>query len=205
MALALGLACAVMPGTAHAQAEGGPVLGLPIVVKENGWARYATTTEDGEPAELVFKVGSPGSHKNQQGRWILLEVEIPQVGRVGMDFLVVGGNFTPQNFALVRTRMPGQPTREGVPNKLRGELPKPTVVRKGTEQVAGQTVPVTEYAFSRGTTATWSPSVPGVGFTRVTGSQSMRLVAFGVGGDPWKSAQNKPIWPTEKKKPAPQP
>jgi hypothetical protein len=43
--------------------------------------------------------------------------------------------------------------------------------------------------------------VPPLGITRVTGSQPLELVAFGVGGDPWKGVQLAPVWPEDR--PAP--
>jgi hypothetical protein len=192
LALALVLACAVVPGRAHAQLEGGPVLGLPIVVKEGGWARYLTQTEEGEPAELVIQVGAPGSYKGRRGRWLQLQVHMPEVGRITVEFLVVGGFFGPRNLALARVRMPGQPMRESAPEAQAEELPAPRMIGKSTERLAGKLLPITQYAFQRGTTASWSPLVPGVGLTRVTGAQPLRLLAFGVGGDPWKDAQPLP-------------
>ncbi|XXF80592.1 hypothetical protein P2318_12830 [Myxococcaceae bacterium GXIMD 01537] len=204
--LALALACAVVPGAAVAQVEdAGTVVGLPIVVKEGGWARYTTENEDGEPVELAIRVGPTGDHKGRSGRWLIMETHMPEVGRVSMEFLVVGPIFDFPNFALVRARMPGQPAKEAVPEKPPKTTSKPQVLRKASEQVAGQSIPIVEYEMVRGQRAVWSPSVPGLGLVRVKGEGKFDLVAFGVGGDPWKSAAVAPIWPKEEEKKAPSP
>jgi hypothetical protein len=194
--LALALACAVLPSAAQAQGSSGGMLGLPIVVKENGWARYLVDNE-GEPTEVVFRVGSAETHKGKPGRWLILEMNVPELGRLAIDFLVVGGRFGPGNIPRVRVRMPGQPARDAVPENSGGKLPKPQVVKKLSEQIAGQMLAVTEYSFGDGTIAGWSPSVPGVGLTRVVGPEPLKLVAFGVGGDPWKGANVLPAWPVD--------
>lgn len=199
--LMLALACAWGPTAAHAQGNGwSGFLDLPLVVKEGGWARYAATTDQGEPAEVVVKVGPAERHKGKMGRWIIVEADVPEVGRVVLEFLVVGKLFTAKNLVKARARMPGQPAEEAEPTHTGAEPYTPKELRKGREQIDGRTVSITEYAFPGGMTATWSPDVPGLGITRTTGPESMRLVAFGVGGDSWKGAATKPLWPVDSSK-----
>jgi hypothetical protein len=196
----LALACAVVPWEARAQADGG-MLGLPLVVQENGWARYAVESRQGVPTEVVFKVGATESHKGKAGRWILFELFMPEVGRVVIEFLVAGEQFAPSNVLRMRVRMPNQPAKEAKPAADASvPLPKPKVTRKGPEDVAGKRIEVTEYSYPDGTVAGWSPAVPGLGLTRMAGVQNIRLLAFGVGGDPWKGAKIEPIWPDDKRK-----
>jgi hypothetical protein len=182
---------------AHAQGHSqGGLLGLPLVIKEGGWARYEGMSSEG-PTQFVFKVGGPGRHGGKSGRWILLEIDVPVTGRLSIQFLVAGERFIPSNVLLLRVVAPGQPPQESTDafssDGFAGQ--KPRVVRQGTKTIAGRKLQITEYAFPEGFTAEWSPSVPGVGLTRVTGEQSFHLVAFGVGGDPWKGAAQAPAWP----------
>ncbi|MET0402721.1 MAG: hypothetical protein ABW123_09970 [Cystobacter sp.] len=183
----------VMP-TASAQ-DG--MLGLPLVVQKSGWARYATQSSEG-PTEVVFKVGPSGTHKGKKGQWLLMEVDAPGVGRITLHFLVAGGRFTPDNLLLVRTEVPGEKTQESEPPKddAAQALPPLKRLRKHVVKVAGRELEVTEYALGEALTAGWSPSVPGLGLTSISGDNPMRLVAFGVGGDPWKGAgPGLPLWP----------
>jgi hypothetical protein len=60
---------------------------------------------------------------------------------------------------------------------------------------------VSEYVFPDGSRAGWSPSVPGLGVTRMSGVQTLRLVAFGVGGDPWKGAKSEAPVPKAPRRP----
>ncbi len=197
------LACAGMvPAAAQAQGNRwGGMLDLPLVVKEQGWARYAVTTNEGEPAEVVVKVGAPDRHKGKAGRWIAVETNMPEVGKVTLEMLVVGKLFTPMNLVKARARMPGQPAQESEPKGTPAKPYTPRVIKTGTEQVVGQTLSVTEYGFPEGMTAVWSAAVPGLGIVRTTGQQPMRLVAFGVGGDPWKGSVIKPVWPVDSARP----
>jgi hypothetical protein len=176
------------------------LVGLPLVTQKDGWARYVAESSEG-PTEVVFKVGEPGSHKGRKGRWVILEVDAPGVGRISMHFLVAGGKFSPENLVVVRAYVPGQAPQESGPPA--GPLSQPPTKPLGThtETIAGRKLEVTEYAVGEETRVGWSPSVPPLGLAYVTGPQPMRLVAFGVGGDPWKGAgPGQPHWPEEKKK-----
>jgi hypothetical protein len=171
------------------------LVGLPLVTQKDGWARYTTESSDG-PTELVFKVGVPGSHQGKKGQWFILEVDGPGVGRIAVHFLVAGGTFSPENMLVVRTYVPGQQPQERDVPADPGSSPPLEVRGKRKETVAGRTLVVTEYSIGGEITAGWSPSVPGLGLTYLTGPRPMRLVAFGVGGDPWKGAgPGLPLWP----------
>lgn len=191
------------PGAVRAQdAAAGGMLGLPLVPQENGWARYATETEAG-PTEVVIRLGSADRHKGRQGRWILIEVHMPEVGRVGIHFLVAGERFLASNILKARVVVPSQPAQESDEplDTVSAVFSKPRLVKKGKERVAGRLLEVSEFAFEGGVTASWSPSVPPLGLTRVGGTQPLQLLAFGVGGDPWKGAQQAPVWPTDRPEP----
>jgi hypothetical protein len=184
---ALGLCLLALP----ARAQGGApdaMFGLPLVVKEGGWARYINTSPDG-PAQFVIKVGGPGKHEGRRGRWILLEMDAPTLGRIGFDFLVEGERFSTKSVVLMRLRVPGRPPSDTPrPFEAPGADRQPHPLRKLTEVVAGKKLEVSEYSYSGGITAQWAPAVPALGLVRVSGTQSFQLEAFGVGGDPWKSA-----------------
>lgn len=183
-----------------ASAQGGGMVGLPLVVQKNGWARYSAQSSEG-PTEVVFKVGEPGTHKGKKGHWFTLEVDAPGVGRVSVHFLVTGGRFSPENLLLVRTEVPGQAPQEKELSGSPGALPPLKLVRKHTETVAGRQLEVTEYTLGGQLHANWSPAVPGLGITSLDGNNPLKLVAFGVGGDPWKgSGSGLPLWPPEEKK-----
>lgn len=202
----LALAFALGPWAAHAQDASGGMLGLPLVVKEGGWARYSVLSEDDLPVEVVFKVGAAESHQGKPGRWIVLETNMPEVGRVVMEFLVGNGRFAVSNVMRMRVRMPGQPAQEGPAKAETANPPMPKLLKKGMEQVAGKMLEVTEYGYADGTAAGWSPVVPVLGLTRVSGPhiEPIQLVAYGVGGDPWKGSTVQPIWPLDAPRP-PQP
>jgi hypothetical protein len=183
------------PSRAQTSPTGG-MLGLPLVIREGGWARYLATSSTG-PTLFVIKVGAPGRHKGKAGRWIHLEIDVPATGRVSLQFLIQGDRFTAQNVLLLRVSVPGQPAQDSE-DALTGALPAskpPKPQRKGTETVAGTKLEVTEYSWPEGLTAAWSPSIPGTGLVRVTGREPFELVAFGVGGDPWKGTAQAPQWP----------
>ena len=66
--------------------------------------------------------------------------------------------------------------------------------------MAGREIEVTEYLIGDELNAGWSPSVPGIGLTYISGEEPLRLVAFGVGGNPWKDAgAGLPQWPQPEK------
>ncbi|OJH40865.1 hypothetical protein [Cystobacter ferrugineus] len=176
------------------------MIGLPLVAQKNGWARYAAESSEG-PTEVVFKVGAAGVHKGRKGQWLILEVDAPGMGRISVHFLVAGGKFAPDNLLLVRSYVPGQEPQEGEPSKEPvNAVPSLKLVRKHTETVAGREIEVTEYSAGNALTAGWSPSVPGLGLTYIRGDNPLRLVAFGVGGDPWKgSGSGLPQWPQPEK------
>ncbi len=173
------------------------MLGLPLVPRQGGWARYVATSSDG-PTPFVVRVGPPGRHEGQRGRWLLFEVEVPMTGRITLEFLVQGEVFTLDKVLLTRVTMPGQKpreTRDVFADQERPAAWKPRVLRQTTAQIAGREIPVTEYSFPAGLTASWSPDVPGVGLVEVSGPDAFQLVAFGVGGDPWKGAATGAQWP----------
>jgi hypothetical protein len=182
-----------------ASAQGG-MFGLPLVPQKNGWARYTAQSSEG-PTELVFKVGAPGSHKGKKGQWFILEMDAPGVGRIALHFLVTGGKFSPENLLLVRSLVPGhEPQEQEPPRDTEGTQPPSKVLRKHPETVAGRELEVTEYLIGDELNAGWSPSVPGIGLTYINGDNPLRLVAFGVGGDPWKgSGSGLPQWPQSEK------
>ena len=128
-----------------------------------------------------------------------MELRVPSVGQLGIQFLVKGDRFLASNVLKVRVEFPGQPAQENdtplAPPDV--AMPVPKQVKQGTEQVAGKSLQVTEYSVADVVTAGWSPSVPALGLTRVAGPQPMRLVAFGVGGDPWKGMVHQPTFPKE--------
>lgn len=164
------------------------LFGLPLVVREGGWARYLNTSPDG-PEQFVIKVGGPGRHEGKRGRWILLELDVPAAGRVGFDFLVEGDRFSAKSVLLMRLRVPGQPPKDTpAPFNQPGAHRQPHPLRESTETLAGRKLAVKEYSYAGGITAQWSAAVPALGLVRVSGTQSFQLEAFGVGGDPWKDA-----------------
>lgn len=190
------LSLVALPAGAQPSATGG-MLGLPLVLREGGWARYLATSSTG-PTLFVIKVGAPGKHRGKTGRWIHLEIDVPATGRVSLQFLIQGDRFIAQNVLLLRVAVPGQPAQDSE-DAFTGPLPAakpPKQLRKGPETVAGTKLEVTEYSWQDGgLTAAWSPSIPGTGLVRVTGPEPFELVAFGVGGDPWKGAAQAPVWP----------
>ncbi|WIG94831.1 hypothetical protein [Myxococcus sp. SDU36] len=182
--------------TASASAQDG-MLGLPLVLREGGWARYVGQSSAG-PSFFVFKVGPSDTHEGQRARWLVLEVDVPATGRVALEFLVKGAVFTADQVLLTRVRMPGQAPQDAAEvfsGAARPAAWKPRVLRKATARVAGRELPVTEYSFPAGLTATWSSAVPGVGLVEVTGPEPFQLIAFGVGGDPWKGVVSGATWP----------
>ncbi len=184
-----------------ASAQSG-MFGLPMVAQKNGWARYTAQSSEG-PTEIVFKVGSPGTHKGKKGQWFILEVEVPAVGLMAIHFLVAGDKMTPENLLLVRSLVPGQPPQEQEITEKPGALPPARALRKHAETVAGRELEVTEYLVGGQLHARWSASVPGLGLVSIDGEEPLKLVAFGVGGDPWKgSGSGLPQWPPEEKKKA---
>ncbi|WNG19471.1 hypothetical protein [Cystobacter fuscus] len=195
-AVILTLWFAAMP-TASAQGE---MFGLPLVPQRNGWARYTAQSSDGA-TELVFKVGAFGTHKGRRGQWYILEMDAPGMGRIALHFLVAGEKFSPENLLLVRSYIPGRETQEQEPPRdTEGESPPIKILRKHPETVAGRQLEVTEYLIGDKLKAGWSPSVPGLGMTYLNGDNPLRLVAFGVGGDPWKgSGSGLPQWPEAEK------
>ena len=184
--------------TARAQDAQGSMLGLPLVIKEGGWARYQGDSSEG-PVEFVFKVGGTGSHAGKKGRWIILEVEVPTAGRVAMHFLVAGDRFLAKNVLRMRVQMPGQAPQDASESLEEGSasVAQPRVLRQTVDTIAGRKLDVTEYSYPGGTTAAWSASVPPLGLTRFSGPESFHLLAFGVGGDPWKGAAQGAVWPEE--------
>ncbi|HZI14007.1 MAG TPA: hypothetical protein VE153_26815 [Myxococcus sp.] len=194
------------PAHAQAGAQGsatGGMLGLPLVIREGGWARYVATSSMG-PTLFVVKVGAPGKHKGKAGRWIHVEIDVPATGRLSLQFLIQGDRFTSQNVLLLRVAVPGQPPEDSEDAFAGAPAAKPPKqVRKGPETVAGKQIEVTEYAYPQGLTATWSPSIPGTGLVRISGPEPFELVAFGVGGDPWKGSAQAPQWPEPGPGPAP--
>ena len=179
-----------------AKAQDG-MLGLPLVLRDGGWARYVGNTPEGSTT-FVFKVGAHGTHEGQRGRWLLLEIEVPGTGNVLFEFLVKGKVFTADQVLHTRISVPGrtpQETKDAFANPERPGVWKPKHLRETTMKVAGRELPVTEYSFPAGLTAAWSSEVPGVGLVEVTGPEPFQLVAFGVGGDPWKERTGRAHWP----------
>lgn len=173
------------------------MLGLPLVLREGGWARYVGQSSEG-PATFVFKVGPSDTHEGQRARWLVMEVDVPTTGRVALEFLVKGDIFTADQVLLTRVRMPGQAPQDTADVFSSAALPaswKPRVLRHTTARVAGRELPVTEYSFPAGLTATWSSDVPGVGLVQMSGPEPFQLIAFGVGGDPWRVVTSSPKWP----------
>jgi hypothetical protein len=194
-----GLVVALWFSTVPAAFAQGGLFGLPLVTQKDGWARYVTESSEG-PTEVVFKAGAPGSHKGKKGQWVILEVDAPGVGRIAMHFLVAGQKFSPENLLVVRAYVPGQEPQESGAPAGPVTLPPVKLLGKHTETIAGRKLEVTEYALGDEARVGWSPSVAPLGVTYVTGARPMRLVAFGVGGDPWKGAgQAQPHWPEDKK------
>ncbi|WP_253903013.1 hypothetical protein [Corallococcus exiguus] len=176
-----------MPARAQ---DGAPdaLFGLPLVVREGGWARYVNTSPDGPP-QFVIKLGGPGRHEGKRGRWVLIELDVPATGRVGFDFLVEGERFSAKSVLLMRLRVPGRPPNDTpAPFNKPGAERRPHPLRETTETLAGKKLAVSEYSYAGGIIAQWSPGVPVLGLVRVSGTQSFQLEAFGVGGDPWKDA-----------------
>lgn len=173
------------------------MLGLPLVLREGGWARYVGQSSEG-PSTFVFKVGPSDTHGGQRARWLLLEVDVPATGRVTLEFLVKGEVFSADKVLLTRVRVPGQAPQDA--SDVFADMGRPAgwkarVIRQGTERAAGRELLVTEYSFPAGLTATWSSTVPGVGLVQVSGPEPFQLVAFGVGGDPWKGVVTAAQWP----------
>ncbi|RKH66240.1 hypothetical protein [Corallococcus aberystwythensis] len=178
---------AALPARAQGSAPDA-LFGLPLVVREGGWARYVNTSPDG-PTQFVIKLGGSGRHEGKRGRWVVLELDVPATGRLGFDFLVEGERFSAKSVLLMRLRVPGRPPSDTpAPFNRPGADRQPHVLREGTETVAGKKLKVTEYSYAGGITAQWSPAVPVLGLVRVSGTQSFQLESFGVGGDPWKDA-----------------
>ncbi|MGE6762923.1 hypothetical protein ACQKGO_33240 [Corallococcus interemptor] len=164
------------------------LFGLPLVIREGGWARYVNTSPDGPP-RFVIKQGGAGRHEGKRGRWVIVELDVPATGRVGFDFLVEGERFSAKSVLLMRLRVPGRPpTDTPAPFNKPGADRQPHPLRESTETVAGKKLEVKEYSYAGGITAQWSASVPVLGLVSVSGAQSFELEAFGVGGDPWKAA-----------------
>ncbi|MCP3102133.1 hypothetical protein LZ198_25010 [Myxococcus sp. K15C18031901] len=196
------LSCLVATSARAQEGALGGMLDLPLVIHEGGWARYEGTSSDG-PSRFVFKVGAKGRHRGQRGRWMLLDVEVPSVGRLSFHFLVKGERFGTKDILLMKVFTPGQRTREiaqpfkeDTPPKRQGRF-----LQKRTETVAGRTMEILEYSFPSGVMAEWSQSVPGMGLVRLGGADPFHLVDFGVGGDPWKEKAPPAMFPVAPKKP----
>ncbi|MCE9673052.1 hypothetical protein LY474_35125 [Myxococcus stipitatus] len=194
--------CLVAPMANAQDGAMGAMLDLPLVLREGGWARYEGTSSDG-PARFVFQVGAKGRHQGQQGQWVMLEVEVPSVGRMSFHFLVKGERFGPQGILLLKVFTPGQRTRE-VSQPFKDD-PRPKrqgrFLQKRTETIAGRALEILEYSFPSGVMAEWSSAVPGMGLVRLGGPDPFHLVDFGVGGDPWKEKSTPPIFPAPPKTP----
>lgn len=196
------LAFAMVPRPSYGQAGGAKgMLGLPLVMKDGGWARYSIKQEDGTPTEVVFRLGQPDSHKGKKGRWIILELDVPELGRMGLHFLVEGNQFSFAHVLRMRVAFPGKPLQDALnEDSMSPGSERLKLVRKVQETVMGRKLEVTEYETAEGILAGWSPVVPVLGLTRVGGPDPLTLVAFGVGGDPWKGRASVPIWPEAGKK-----
>ena len=189
------------PAVAQDVMRGG-MLGLPLVVREKGWARYEALAKD-MPARFVVRVGATTRHEGQPGRWLDLEVEVPGTGRVLIQFLVVGAHFKANNIPLLRVTMPDKTQREHRTPFKQGPALRSDgrFLQKSSQRVADRLLEVMEYSFPGGILAEWSEAVPGLGLIRVNGADSFHLVDFGVGGDPWKEKSTPPIFPAPPKKP----
>lgn|GEM_PF-2138652 len=192
-AVLLGLVA--LPAVAQEGLVGG-LLGLPLVEKEGGWARYESLSSEG-PTRFVVKVGAPARKLDKPGRWMTLEVEVPSAGRVAIELLVVGGLFGPRNILEMRLTLPGKKARE-IPDPFKndtGSRREGKFLQKTTATVAGKVLEATEYSFFGGLTAEWSAAVPGLGLVRMGGENPFHLVDFGVGGDPWKERTTPAMFP----------
>jgi hypothetical protein len=173
----------------------GPGIGLPLVPTPGGWARYLANASDG-PAQFVIKVAGPGRAGGEKGTWIAVETEVPDLGRVTLELLVVGKTFEPANVRRARLKIPGQDPMDADEAPDASEpVPKPKARGKFSLQLAGRVIELTEYVLADGVVAGWSKAVPGVGLTHVRGPEPVLLVAFGAGGDPWEGAGRTAKWP----------
>jgi hypothetical protein len=199
-------ACAVLLGTSSLWAEPeGLALGLPLVVVEGGWARYEAYSSEG-PVTTVVRVGPAGAHGGKSGRWIVVEVEVPDIGLMTIEYLVAGKVYTTSAVLLVRTDIPGAPgadSKEVAESDIGPAPPPAQLIKKGIQTIAGRKLEVSEYAYPGGLTVKWSAKVPGFGIVEVEGPDRLKLLDFGVGGDPWRS--NPPSRPRAAKPPAAQP
>jgi hypothetical protein len=141
---------------------------------------------------FVRRVGEVANVGGERGRWLRSEFEVPEVGRIGIDVLVVGTTLNYQALRKVRVVGPfkqNEQTQAAVDRRLQvPEAPRATLTRKSTQQIAGRTIAVEEYDLDDGSYEAWSPDVPGTGIVRLSGVKQQMLVAFGVGGDPWDGA-----------------
>lgn len=170
-------------------------MGLPLVIKRGGWARYLTKSLDGT-VQFVIRVGESERYEGQPGHWIEIEGETPQLERVALQLLVVGKTFEPANIRRARMKLPGRPPTDADPSaESAAPAPKPVLLQTARISVAGQQLEVSEYQLDGGVVAGWSQAVPGVGLTHVRGPEPVLLVAFGDKGDPWKRAGATQDWP----------
>ncbi|HCF59131.1 MAG TPA: hypothetical protein DFS52_14205 [Myxococcales bacterium] len=199
-------ACAILLGASSLWAgTEGLDFGLPLVVVEGGWARYEAYSTDG-PVPTVIRVGPAGAHQGKTGRWLIVEVEVPDIGRVKVEYLVAGKVFTANSVLVTRTDIQGVSSADSSETAEAKIGPAPSAARltkKGVQTIAGRKLEVSEYAFTGGRTVRWSAKVPGFGIAGVEGPDRLKLLDFGVGGDPWRF--DPPRSPRAAKPPAAQP
>ena len=186
--------CAVSLFAASALADTASLdFGLPLVVIEGGWARYEAVSPDGK-APVVIRVGKAETHEGKQGRWLIIDVEVPDLGRLSVEYLVAGEVFNPAAILVTRTRvsgMPGGDSEENPDAQATGDSAPLALqlVKEGVQTVAGRRLKVRHFAHSSGRSVVWSSSVPGMGIVSVEGEDKLTLVDFGAGGDPWRSVK----------------
>ena len=167
---------------------GATMLGLRLVPTRGGWARYRTESSEG-PTTLVVRVGGREARQGREGTWIAVEVDVPEAGRVVVEYLLAEGVLTPDHLLAMRASVAGQkpqerplPARKAPPDA--GALAQP----RGTtrERIGAKVIDVMRYSFAQGPGAGWSSAVPGFGLVRIEGPSGLVLEDFGVGGDPWR-------------------
>ncbi|MEN9799188.1 MAG: hypothetical protein RL653_2884 [Pseudomonadota bacterium] len=193
------LAVLLVSASALAQDAGGGLWGFPTNPVKGGWARYVLDSQAGPRTLVVRCKGASRDPRGRAGQRYDLEFELPDAVRVTLRLWLTGKTASPENVLHMDVVGPDgkvkamEEDREEAQEK--GPQPVPRALGPVRVPVGNASVDAQQWAFPDGTRVGWSGKVPGLGLVYVVGESRLALVATGVGGDPWKGAEQTAFWP----------